>query len=199
MNNKEFILFKKIITLIPLHGCCDKTIETAVKKTGFKPEYAHLLYKNGIKTFTEQYNDYINEEFTAAFLKNSINITSTREKIKSAVITRFSFIKDDKLLSRKINSFLLKPENLPLKIKILAKISDKIWIAAEDKSLDLNYYTKRLTLGMVYESVFSYWLYNENCSNDDLSKFLDKRLENVISLGKIKQKLKTGAEKILSF
>ena len=63
-----------------------------------------------------------------------------------------------------------------------------MWKAIGDPSTDFNFYTKRITLGAVYSSCFLYWLNDESDNAADTWDFLDRRIENVMQIEKIKAK-----------
>ena len=62
-----------------------------------------------------------------------------------------------------------------------------MWILAGDKSLDYNYYTKRILLGGIYITTVLYWLDSDN--RDDVSKFIDRRISNIMEFEKIKKNI----------
>jgi ubiquinone biosynthesis protein COQ9 len=44
------------------------------------------------------------------------------------------------------------PENVPLSLRELAKLSDEMWFLTGDRSVDFSWYTKRGSLSAVYAS-----------------------------------------------
>lgn len=76
--------------------------------------------------------------------------------------------------------------------KVLFRIADQTWFISGDKSLDFNYYTKRLILMKVYLLTFLFWLRNEDTKNMDKTKvFVEKVIKRVLTFGKIKSRLKS--------
>ena len=73
--------------------------------------------------------------------------------------------------------------------EIFFKISDEIWFLAGDKSTDYNFYSKRLILMNIYIHSLIYFSRKENQNQDKLKKFVDKRIENVLLFGKIKNQV----------
>lgn len=75
--------------------------------------------------------------------------------------------------------------------RVLFRIADQTWFISGDKSLDFNYYTKRLILMKVYLLTFLFWLKNEDTKNMDKTKvFVEKVIKRVLTFGKIKSQLK---------
>ena len=72
--------------------------------------------------------------------------------------------------------------------KISIKFSDRVWRLLEDKSVDFNYYTKRLILSQILINSTLYWR-----GSNDLNKtqiFIEKQIFLLGSLGIIKVILK---------
>lgn len=76
-----------------------------------------------------------------------------------------------------------------LAVRCTARTVDAIWFAAGDGSADLSWYTKRLILAGVYGSTLLVWLGDR--SEDDTASlaFLDRRLEGVRRIGKVRRAL----------
>ena len=66
---------------------------------------------------------------------------------------------------------------------------DQIWIWAGSTDTDFNYYTKRILLGGVYSVSLAYYLKQENGSKDELSIFIENRIDNILQLGDMKSKI----------
>ena len=71
---------------------------------------------------------------------------------------------------------------------------DAIWRAAGDTSTDYNFYTKRLILSGVYTSTAAVWFGDDTDGFEKTWAFLDRRIEDVMQIEKVKGK----AEKVLS-
>lgn len=66
----------------------------------------------------------------------------------------------------------------------LAQVTDDIWHAAGDKATDYNWYTKRGLLASVYTATELYMLTDYSPGYADTWDVLDRRLEDVVKLGK---------------
>ncbi len=76
-----------------------------------------------------------------------------------------------------------------LAARCTARTVDSIWFAAGDGAADLSWYTKRLILAWVYGSTLLVWLGDR--SGDDAASlaFLDRRLDGVRRIGKLRRTL----------
>jgi ubiquinone biosynthesis protein COQ9 len=64
--------------------------------------------------------------------------------------------------------------------------ADAIWRALGDTSADLNWYTKRATLSGVYAATVLYWLGDDSPGHQATWEFLDRRIEDVMQVEKLK-------------
>lgn len=76
-----------------------------------------------------------------------------------------------------------------LALRCTARTVDAIWFAAGDGSADLSWYTKRLILAGVYGSTLLVWLGDRSGDDATSLAFLDRRLEGVRRIGKVRRAL----------
>ena len=81
-------------------------------------------------------------------------------------------------------AILARPRNALPALQLLASLVDDIWYAAGDKSVDASWYTKRLLLAGVYSSTELYMLTDFSPGFQDTWAHLDRRLQDVATLGK---------------
>jgi ubiquinone biosynthesis protein COQ9 len=74
-------------------------------------------------------------------------------------------------------------ENIPASLRELAKLSDEIWFLAGDVSVDSSWYTKRASLSSVYAATEMYQTQDQSTDFKDTEAFLDRRLEEVRTVG----------------
>ena len=67
-------------------------------------------------------------------------------------------------------------------------------------STDFSYYTKRGLLTAIYSATLLYWLSDNSKDSEDTWSFLERRIEDVMKIPKVKAGLKDGVilKKILS-
>ena len=63
-----------------------------------------------------------------------------------------------------------------------------MWYAAGDTSTDFNFYTKRATLAGVYSSTLLYWLNDRSPGSEATWGFLDRRIDDVMRIEKLKSR-----------
>ena len=85
------------------------------------------------------------------------------------------------------------PENAPKSLNYGLELVDTMWFHAGDKSLDYNWYSKRLMLLGVYKSTELAMMQDESADFSQTWQFLDRRFEDVHDLSGI---LKGGPEDV---
>jgi ubiquinone biosynthesis protein COQ9 len=92
---------------------------------------------------------------------------------------------------RRALALLSLPFNAGLALKLLYKTVDAMWYAAGDTSTDFNFYTKRATLAGVYSSTLLYWLADRSPGSEATWDFLDRRIDDVMKIEKLKSRVKS--------
>lgn len=78
-----------------------------------------------------------------------------------------------------------QPQNLPGTLHDIAELADDIWHIAGDRSVDTNWYTKRGIVSGVYTATELFMLLDKSANYSATWEFLDRRIENAITLGEI--------------
>jgi ubiquinone biosynthesis protein COQ9 len=107
-----------------------------------------------------------------------------RDRIAKAVRTRLE-LADRELVRRGTTLFSL-PNHAADGARAIWGTADAIWTALGDTSQDLNWYTKRATLSAVYGATVLYWLGDESSDRQATWDFLDRRIDQVMQVEKLK-------------
>jgi len=114
-----------------------------------------------------------------------------RDRIKSAVRIRLERHAGEREAVRRALAVLSLPFNAGLALKLLYKTVDAMWYAAGDTSTDFNFYTKRATLAGVYSSTLLYWLNDRTPGAEATWSFLDRRIDDVMKIEKLKSQVRS--------
>jgi ubiquinone biosynthesis protein COQ9 len=121
-----------------------------------------------------------------------------REKIRSLVWRRLEIMGPAREAVRRALAILAMPQNLPLALRISWRTADRMWRIAGDTSTDFNHYTKRMTLGAVYGSTLLVWLDDDSEGWRETAAFLDRRIDDVMKIEKLKAEWRGSSERRLS-
>lgn len=114
-----------------------------------------------------------------------------RDRIKAAVRIRLERHSGNKEAARRALALLSLPFHAPLALRLLYRTVDAMWYAAGDTSTDFNFYTKRATLAGVYSSTLLYWLNDRSPASEATWGFLDRRIDDVMKIEKLKSQVKS--------
>ena len=121
--------------------------------------------------------------------KANINkIKKTNEKISFLLNKRFQTEKKNKDLIKKIFIHLIKNNNSNKVLNYIYSVADTMWKYSNDRSVDFNYYTKRLILSSVYLKILILIFYRENLTDKDIDNEIQKSLEHIKSISQFKIK-----------
>ena len=123
--------------------------------------------------------------------KEGVADLKMRERIKGAVRIRLERHAGEREAVRRALALLSLPFNAGLALKLLYKTVDAMWYAAGDTSTDFNFYTKRATLAGVYSSTLLYWLNDRSPGSEATWGFLDRRIDNVMKIEKLKSQVRS--------
>ncbi|OYW83891.1 MAG: hypothetical protein B7Z20_11870 [Sphingobium sp. 32-64-5] len=112
-----------------------------------------------------------------------------RRRVALAVRLRIEAVEDREAVRRGTTLFAL-PIHAAEGAKLIWGTADAIWTALGDTSRDLNWYSKRATLSGVYSATVLYWLGDDSPGHQASWDFLDRRIEDVMSIEKMKAALR---------
>jgi ubiquinone biosynthesis protein COQ9 len=140
-----------------------------------------------------KFSDLLFEDLNKKFLsevKSKVNkISKTNEKISFLLNKRFQIEKKNKDLIKIFLIHLIKSNNSNKVLNYIYSVADIMWEQSNDRSVDFNYYTKRLILSSVYLKILILTFYKDNLTLKDLDKEILKSLEHVKLISQFKIKL----------
>jgi ubiquinone biosynthesis protein COQ9 len=134
--------------------------------------------------------------------KSNINkITKTNDKISFLLNKRFQLEARNKNLIKKIFIHLIRNNNSNKVLNYIYSVADIIWKISSDRSVDFNYYTKRLILSSVYLKILILIFYRDNLTEKDIELEIQKSLDHIklVSQFKIKFNFLKNVKEFFSF
>ena len=121
--------------------------------------------------------------------KSNINkITKTNDKISFLLNKRFQLEARNNNLIKKFFIHLIKNNNSNKVLNYIYSVADIIWKISSDRSVDFNYYTKRLILSSVYLKILILIFYRDNLTDKDIELEIQKSLEYIKLVSQFKIK-----------
>lgn len=172
--------------IIPFDGWRPGILEKASKKAGFDEKIASLVFKNGLRELLDFYLQTVDQQMLEDAQELDLKNLKIHQRIFEALKIRIQLLSKHQMVAIKTITYLSLPWNLSFACMLGWRTVDLIWKeVCNDQSTDYNYYTKRSLLYAVYTSTIVYWLADESEDNNDTFSFLQRRLNNVLQLGKL--------------
>ena len=192
---------------VPFDGWNKKTFKMACDEAGISNVEGKLLFPRGSIDLMLTFIKKDDEEMVKLVVNDKNLEKKYRDRITDAMLTRIRLADENKEAMRKALSLLSLPHMIPDNAAMVWNLSDAIWNSLGDTSKDINWYTKRVTLGTVYSSTLLYWLGDESKNILKTEEFLHRRIDDVMEFEAVKVKFKNsklgqeflkGAEKLFS-
>lgn len=194
-NKKEDKILEIILKHVSNEGWKEEILDSVNKDIKENLAGKDTIIFTSIKDLVSEYLKRNDDLMLLNLEKVDISKLKIRQRIRKAIITKF--LQTPREVLNHTAKFLSNPLNADIALKSLSNSCDKIWYWAGDESTDFNYYTKRVLLGGVYTVSLAYYLKEEDCSIDDLSIFVENRIDNILQLGGLKEKITGAADFIL--
>lgn len=121
----------------------------------------------------------------------SADLSEMRYSEKVATALRFRIeAMDNREAVRRASTLFALPMHAVEGSKLIWETADHVWNALGDTSEDANWYTKRATLSGVWASTVLFWLGDESPGCANTLAFIDRRIEDVMRIEKMKGKLR---------
>lgn len=171
---------------VPFDGWSDRTLRAAMADAGVAPGLGKALFPRGGVDLALAYHARGDAEMLAILAETDLAALRFRDRIAKAVRIRLE-LADQELVRRGSTLFSL-PNHASDGAKAIWGTADKIWTALGDISTDVNWYTKRATLSAVYGATVLYWLGDTSPGQQATWEFLDRRIDGVMQIEKLKSK-----------
>lgn len=166
-------------------------VQDAAEKAGHPRSMALAAFPDKLKSVLVYFSRWADEQMMERLDGIDPESMRVRDRIRLAVQTRLSVLKDHKEAVRYSTGYFMNPLHKPDAAKMVWKTADVMWKWAGDTATDYNKYTKRGLLSGVLTSTMIAWM---NDSSEDMAKtlkFLDARIENVMQFGKLASRIKS--------
>jgi len=179
-------------------GWSRAAVDSAAGQLGIDPVQARLAMPKSQAGMVDLYIQEVDRALEAHFTPERLGGMKIREKIRSLVWKRLEIQAPAREAIRRALAILAMPQNLPLALRISWRTADIMWRIAGDTSTDFNHYTKRMTLGAVYGSTLLVWLDDQSEGWMETAAFLDRRIDDVMKIEKLKADWRRSSDRRLS-
>ena len=171
---------------VAFDGWTTRLMRDAADAAGVSHGETHLAFPGGVLDLVDCFLADGDRRMEEALSRRDLSALKVRERITLAVRTRIEVDLAHREAVRRAVTMLALPLSGTAGPRALYRTVDVIWRAAGDRSTDVNFYTKRAVLAGVYSAVTLYWFADQSEGFSDTWAFLDKRIEDVMRLEKVK-------------
>ncbi len=174
---------------VAFDGWTEATFQAAVRDADVAPAVARAVCPRGAVDLALAYHAAGDQAMLERLKAEDLSALRFRDRIAAAVRFRLEAVEDKEAVRRGTTLFAL-PTHAADGAKAIWGTADAIWTALGDTSDDVNWYTKRATLSGVYGSTVLYWLGDDSTGHQATWAFLDRRIDNVMQIEKVKAQMR---------
>ena len=167
-------------------GWTEAAVDSAANGGSVDPAQARLAIPKDQAGKIDLYIRGVDRALEEWFSPERLGGLKIREKIRAIIWKRLEIMEPAREAVRRALSILAMPQNVPTGLKMGWRTADAMWRIAGDTSTDYNHYTKRVMLGGVYASTLIVWLDDQTEGWSESSSFLDRRIDGVMKIEKLK-------------
>ena len=191
-NQKEKSIFTKLHSEFKNGTFNNFNINSILKKKSISEEDFYYFFPDKTKSLCNFFLSNLQLKLEKK-IKNKIkNEKSISKRVNFILFELISLLNENKDISLYFLNYISRKPTYLKKISI--KFSDRVWRLLEDKSVDFNYYTKRLILSQILINSILYWR-----GSNDLNKtqaFIEKQIFLLGKFGYYKSNFKKFISKI---
>jgi ubiquinone biosynthesis protein COQ9 len=195
MNEKDAVLMA-VLPEVPFEGWSLAALRSGARHAGIAEAEAIALFPRGAPDLVAAFSSWADRRMLETLALRPLEGMKTTEKVAAGVMARLDALTPHREASRRALSVLALPQNAPLGLRLLYNTVDAIWYAAGDTSTDWNFYTKRTLLAGVYAGTQLYWFEDRSSGAEDTRAFLERRLQDVMSIPRATGQLRDLADRL---
>ncbi len=170
---------------VAFDGWSETLLRNAISDASVDPTEAKMAFPRGAIDLAAESHRRDDHRMIEQVNRNP-DVLRMREKIAKAVRIRLEIAGEYEDAVRRAAALFALPLNTAEGARLTWGTADAIWTAVGDTSTDYNWYTKRMTLSGVYSATLLYWLGDTSLDKEATWRFLDRRIDDVMRIEKVK-------------
>jgi ubiquinone biosynthesis protein COQ9 len=161
-------------------------LRLGLRASGGDAADAELLFPGGAADMVETFCDLADRRMAEAADGAGVAELRVSRRVRALIALRLNQNEPWREAIRRALAIMSLPRNNAMAARTLARTVDAIWHAAGDRSADFSWYSKRALLAGVYGSTLLFWLRDRSLGSEDTLAFLDRRLDSVARMGRLR-------------
>lgn len=175
-------LLEAALVHVPFDGWSRRSLLAGAADLGLEPALARRLFPRAGDDLLVHVERWADRRMLAQV--GPLEDLRVRDRIAALVRARLEALGPHREAMRRATAARVLPSNGLAACGSLWRTVDLMWSAAGDDARDASYYTKRSLLAAVWTSTFLFWLEDRSDACQDTFAFLDRRIENVMQIGR---------------
>ena len=199
MSNPDDIRTQLILAAlphVPFDGWSSRAMRHAARDCGLDQAAADRAFPYGAADMVAAFSRLADRRMIEALDAQDLAAMKVRQRISVGVRMRLEAWTPHREAVRRGLAILALPTNTGTAVRCLYDTVDAIWYAAGDTATDWNFYSKRALLAGVYSATILYWLDDRSEGATDSWAFLDRRIDDVMRIPKVRARLKNVRDSI---
>lgn len=194
LDELRLALAPRIAAEAAFDGWSDGALEQAAALAGVPASVARLAFPGGAMDMIEAWISAIDARMEAAFAGGELDRLAVRDRIRTLVLFRLDAVAGETESLRRALAIMALPQNIARALRTGWRSADAMWRLAGDRATDYNHYTKRALLGAIYSATLAVFVNDESEGQRETRAFLDRRIEDVMRIGKATGRLSRERE-----
>ncbi|XP_012543174.1 ubiquinone biosynthesis protein COQ9, mitochondrial [Monomorium pharaonis] len=177
------------LQFVPNMGWSKQAISAGAESIGY-PGVVHGLFSNGGAALVEYFYSTCNRELNKILEKEALAIEADslssrktpEEQVRDAVEIRLRMVIPYKKTWPQAMAIMTLPPHVPTALANLLTLVDDICYYAGDRSVDINWYTRRMILATIYKATELYMLQDTSEDHKETWLFLDRRIKDILQI-----------------
>lgn len=192
-------LFEMVLMHAAFDGWTRRALKGAATDLGIDKATATRLFPNGGESLLDWLDDWLDRKMVESIDQEKLQAMKVRQRIVTLVRARLEAVDGHKEAMRRAALARGIPRSVSRTGTSIWRTVGRIWQEAgfsADPSEGFSYYSRRFTLAGVIVSTFLFWLEDQSDGHKQSWAFLERRIDNVMQIGRATGKLKKVTEAI---
>lgn len=189
-------LIEAMLPDVAFDGWSRAALRAAARRLGIPAAEALALFAGGAAELVAGFSRWADRQLLDGLEASPLAELRASERIALAIGIRFEIVEPWREAVRRSLTLLALPQHAPLALRLLYETVDAIWYAAGDTATDFSFYSKRVSLGAIYGAAVLYWLDDHSEGFAETRAFVERRLEGVARIGRVRRDLETVLQRL---
>ncbi|EZA55726.1 ubiquinone biosynthesis protein COQ9, mitochondrial [Ooceraea biroi] len=169
-------------------GWSKQAISAGAESIGY-PGVVHGLFPNGGAALVQHFYSICNQELNQILKKQALDTKESpsgkrkpEQQVRDAVEIRLRMVIPYKKTWPQAIAIMSLPPNVPTSLANLLTLVDDICYYAGDRSVDINWYTRRMILATIYKTTELYMLQDTSEDHKETWLFLERRINDALQV-----------------